>query len=42
MFSVAVTRSKEVPVFGPPIPDGATFPKSKTFSDFLLAKGLLF
>jgi hypothetical protein len=30
-----------VPVFGPPIHEGATFPKSKAFSDFLLAKGLL-
>ncbi|XP_075225356.1 signal-induced proliferation-associated 1-like protein 2 [Lycorma delicatula] len=37
-YSVAVTRSKEVPVFGPPIPEGATFPKSKSFADFLLAK----
>jgi hypothetical protein len=40
-FSVAVSRSKEVPVFGPPIHEGATFPKSKAFSDFLLAKGKL-
>lgn len=37
-YQVAVTRSKEVPVFGPPIPTGATFPKSKSFVDFLLAK----
>lgn len=37
-YSVAVSRSKEVPVFGPPIPDGATFPKSKKFTDFILAK----
>lgn len=37
-FSVAVSRSKEVPVFGPPIHQGATFPKGKAFSDFLLAK----
>ncbi|KAJ4443510.1 hypothetical protein ANN_05182 [Periplaneta americana] len=37
-YRVAVSRSKEVPVFGPPIHEGATFPKSKTFSDFLLAK----
>jgi hypothetical protein len=36
-----VSRSKEVPVFGPPINEGATFPKSKAFSDFLLAKGKL-
>ncbi|PSN31880.1 hypothetical protein C0J52_19690 [Blattella germanica] len=37
-YRVAVSRSKEVPVFGPPIHDGAIFPKSKAFSDFLLAK----
>lgn len=37
-YTVAVSRSKEVPVFGPPIKDGAVFPKSKTFADFLLAK----
>ena len=37
-YQIAVTRSKEVPVFGPPIPAGATFPKSKSFVDFLLAK----
>lgn len=37
-YMVAVSRSKEVPVFGPPIKDGACFPKSKVFADFLLAK----
>lgn len=37
-YSVAVSRSKEVPVFGPPIPEGATFAKSKKFTDFILAK----
>ena len=37
-IQVAVTRSKEVPVFGPPIPAGATFAKSKGFVEFLLAK----
>ncbi|KAL1472406.1 hypothetical protein MTO96_039351 [Rhipicephalus appendiculatus] len=31
-------RVKYVPVFGPPIPEGATFPKSKKFTDFILAK----
>lgn len=35
---MAVSRSKEVPVFGPPIHAGATFPKGKAFADFLLAK----
>ncbi|XP_067875009.1 signal-induced proliferation-associated 1-like protein 3 isoform X2 [Heterodontus francisci] len=37
-YSVAVTRSKDVPLFGPPIPDGFTFSKSGVFRDFLLAK----
>jgi len=37
-YQVAVTRSKEVPIFGPPIPSGATFAKSKSFVEFLLAK----
>uniref|UniRef100_A0A667Z0N7 Signal-induced proliferation-associated 1 like 1 n=1 Tax=Myripristis murdjan TaxID=586833 RepID=A0A667Z0N7_9TELE len=37
-YSVAVTRSKDMPSFGPPIPEGMTFPKSSVFRDFLLAK----
>ncbi|XP_058242737.1 signal-induced proliferation-associated 1-like protein 2 isoform X3 [Hemibagrus wyckioides] len=37
-YSVAVSRSKDVPLFGPPIPKGVTFPKSSVFRDFLLAK----
>uniref|UniRef100_A0A669FAA8 Signal induced proliferation associated 1 like 1 n=1 Tax=Oreochromis niloticus TaxID=8128 RepID=A0A669FAA8_ORENI len=37
-YSVAVTRSQDVPSFGPPIPKGVTFPKSTVFRDFLLAK----
>uniref|UniRef100_A0A8C4Q2W3 Signal-induced proliferation-associated 1 like 1 n=1 Tax=Eptatretus burgeri TaxID=7764 RepID=A0A8C4Q2W3_EPTBU len=37
-YSVAVTRSKDVPPFGPPIPKAVTFPKSAVFRDFLLAK----
>ncbi|KAM9202381.1 signal-induced proliferation-associated 1-like protein 1 isoform 3-T3 [Dugong dugon] len=37
-YSVAVTRSRDVPSFGPPIPRGVTFPKSNVFRDFLLAK----
>lgn len=37
-YSVAVSRSKEVPIFGPPIPAGATFNKGKAFADFILAK----
>lgn len=35
---MAVTRSQDVPSFGPPIPKGVTFPKSTVFRDFLLAK----
>nr|XP_054758544.1 signal-induced proliferation-associated 1-like protein 1 isoform X3 [Lytechinus pictus] len=37
-YSIAVSRSKEVPSFGPPLPVNATFQKSKAFADFLLAK----
>ncbi|XP_062919594.1 signal-induced proliferation-associated 1-like protein 3 isoform X2 [Mobula hypostoma] len=37
-YSVAVTRSKDVPIFGPPIPNGFTFSKSELFREFLLAK----
>lgn len=38
--SVAVTRSKDVPPFGPPIPAGVTFRKSDVFRAFLLAKAI--
>ncbi|XP_060041860.1 signal-induced proliferation-associated 1-like protein 3 isoform X2 [Erinaceus europaeus] len=37
-YSMAVTRSKDAPPFGPPIPSGTTFHKSDVFRDFLLAK----
>uniref|UniRef100_A0A8C7INC0 Signal-induced proliferation-associated 1 like 1 n=1 Tax=Oncorhynchus kisutch TaxID=8019 RepID=A0A8C7INC0_ONCKI len=37
-YSVAVTRSRDVPSFGPPIPEDVSFPKSSVFRDFLLAK----
>ncbi|KAM6961299.1 signal-induced proliferation-associated 1-like protein 1 [Aplochiton taeniatus] len=37
-YSVAVTRSQDVPSFGPPLPQGVTFPRSTVFRDFLLAK----
>lgn len=37
-YRVAVSRSKEVPIFGPPVPQGAIFTKGKTFADFILAK----
>jgi signal-induced proliferation-associated 1 like protein 3 len=38
LLSMAVTRSKDAPPFGPPIPSGTTFRKSDVFRDFLLAK----
>lgn len=38
--SVSVSRSKDVPAFGPPIPKGVTFPKSAVFRDFLLTKAI--
>ncbi|XP_061575394.1 signal-induced proliferation-associated 1-like protein 3 isoform X2 [Cololabis saira] len=37
-YSVAVTRMKDVPPFGPPIPSMATFRDPETFRNFLLAK----
>lgn len=37
-FSVSVSRSREVPLFGPQIPAGAKFPKNQDFVDFLMAK----
>ncbi|KAL3266358.1 hypothetical protein HHI36_010535 [Cryptolaemus montrouzieri] len=37
-YKVAVSRSKDVQVFGPPIKEGAIFPKGKAFAEFLLAK----
>uniref|UniRef100_A0A8C6NR67 Signal induced proliferation associated 1 like 3 n=1 Tax=Nothobranchius furzeri TaxID=105023 RepID=A0A8C6NR67_NOTFU len=37
-YSVAVTRMKDVPSFGPPIPTGVTFRDPETFRNFLLAK----
>ncbi|XP_017280227.1 signal-induced proliferation-associated 1-like protein 3 isoform X2 [Kryptolebias marmoratus] len=37
-YSVAVTRMKDVPPFGPPIPNGVTFRNPETFRNFLLAK----
>lgn len=37
-YAVAVSRSKDVQVFGPPIKEGAVFPKGKAFAEFLLAK----
>ncbi|XP_034169531.2 signal-induced proliferation-associated 1-like protein 1 isoform X1 [Pangasianodon hypophthalmus] len=37
-YSVAVARSRDVPAFGPPIPEDVKFPKSSVFRDFLLTK----
>lgn len=37
-YKVAVSRSKEVPVFGPPIRANALYSKSKTFAEFLISK----
>lgn len=37
--SIAVSRFQDVPMFGPPLPENAIFPKSRKFVDFLLAKG---
>ncbi|XP_034148474.1 signal-induced proliferation-associated 1-like protein 3 isoform X1 [Esox lucius] len=37
-YSVAVTRMKDVPPFGPPIPSGVTFRDPEAFRNFLLAK----
>lgn len=37
-YRVAVSRSKDVPPFGPNIPAGAKFGKTKAFADFLLTK----
>ncbi|KAM9332363.1 signal-induced proliferation-associated protein 1 isoform 1-T5 [Pholidichthys leucotaenia] len=39
-YRVAVTRSKDIPLFGPLFPKGARFPRSNAFRDFLLAKAV--
>uniref|UniRef100_A0AAY5EY16 Rap-GAP domain-containing protein n=1 Tax=Electrophorus electricus TaxID=8005 RepID=A0AAY5EY16_ELEEL len=39
-YRVAVTRSKDIPLFGPLFPKGARFPRSLAFRDFLLAKAV--
>ncbi|XP_068186418.1 signal-induced proliferation-associated 1-like protein 2 isoform X2 [Antennarius striatus] len=39
-YRVAVTRSKDIPLFGPLFPKGARFPRSPAFRDFLLAKAV--
>ncbi|CAG0881328.1 unnamed protein product [Darwinula stevensoni] len=37
-YSIVVSRFKDVPIFGPRIPEPACFPKSKAFAEFLLTK----
>ena len=37
-YRVAVSRSCDVPYFGPPIPESGTFQKSEKFRNFLLTK----
>lgn len=37
-YSIAVSRAKEVPLFGPPIKEGAVYAKGDAFTDLLLAK----
>ncbi|XP_050076453.1 signal-induced proliferation-associated 1-like protein 1 isoform X2 [Anopheles maculipalpis] len=37
-YRVAVSRSKDVPVFGPPVKAGSHYPRGKQFADFLLSK----
>ena len=39
IFRVAVSRSQDVPDFGPPIPPDSVFKSNKAFRDFLLSKG---
>ncbi|XP_063059540.1 signal-induced proliferation-associated protein 1 isoform X2 [Engraulis encrasicolus] len=39
-YRVAVTRSKDIPLFGPLFPRGARFPRCPAFRNFLLAKVL--
>ncbi|TRY90507.1 hypothetical protein DNTS_002643 [Danionella cerebrum] len=40
VFIIVLTRSKDVPLFGPLFPKGARFPRSPSFRDFLLAKAI--
>ncbi|XP_014671772.1 PREDICTED: signal-induced proliferation-associated 1-like protein 2 [Priapulus caudatus] len=39
-YSVAVTRSKDVPAFGPAIPKDKLFSKSKDCAEFIIAKAI--
>ncbi|GAV00818.1 hypothetical protein RvY_11614 [Ramazzottius varieornatus] len=37
-YLVSISRSKDVPPFGPPLPESATFSRSTDFVDFILTK----
>lgn len=37
-YRVAITRSKDIAAFGPPLPEGASFERDKKFTNWLLAK----
>uniref|UniRef100_A0A0K0FAP0 Signal-induced proliferation-associated 1-like protein 1 (inferred by orthology to a human protein) n=1 Tax=Strongyloides venezuelensis TaxID=75913 RepID=A0A0K0FAP0_STRVS len=37
-YTIAISRAKDVPTFGPVIPNNATFGKSTEFHDFLITK----
>ena len=39
MFSLGVSRSKDVPYFGPTFNEGTLFKKSHEFAEFLIVKG---
>uniref|UniRef100_A0A8C3CHE1 Signal-induced proliferation-associated 1 n=1 Tax=Cairina moschata TaxID=8855 RepID=A0A8C3CHE1_CAIMO len=39
-YSVAVTRSEDTPLFGPPLAPGQRFPRGAGLRDFLLAKAI--
>nr|XP_009857983.1 signal-induced proliferation-associated 1-like protein 1 isoform X3 [Ciona intestinalis] len=37
-YRIAVTRARNIPRFGPPIPEDSMFPNTSTFREFLLTK----
>ncbi|KAK2152234.1 hypothetical protein LSH36_334g01028 [Paralvinella palmiformis] len=39
-YSVSISRAKDVPPFGPPIPDSVYFNKGPEFTEFLLTKAI--
>ncbi len=38
---VSVSRSQDIPFFGPPIPEDAAFDKNEIFREFMLTKCML-